>query len=147
MLKPLAGIAAITLALAATAAAYTPEKPKTVRMSGTPCSTTLTGPVFTVAHHTWVMRYAASIHCTGGVGEKTLSIAAQVQKRTQHKVQWFTISGSRRSKGPAPVDPLQLSAKRTVFLGHAYRIIGTGHVALTSGETSSATITSGAWAP
>ena len=122
-----------------------PQTQVTVQMPGGTCSVTEHGPVFPYNNAGWTMTYGGGVSCAGAIGQKTLSVYAQVAG--QDGKTWFTIFGSGLVQGPTPINPLRLRTTRTAYLGHAYRIVAVGHVELPSGKTLSATAYSHGWAP
>ena len=141
---------AATLALACTAAAgrvYAPQKPTTVQMPRVPglsCSVTEYGPKFVFGSGI-TMNYGGGVSCAAGVGLKALHVYVEVQAHNNPR-EYFIVSGSRRRAGPVPINPLRISLARTVFLGHAYRVVAVATVTL-DGKSTGAAAVSRTWAP
>jgi hypothetical protein len=102
----------------ATAYTYAPQPPTTKQIRGVPCSVTERGPVFSIVNGSYMMKYGGGVSCAGGVGERTLDVAAQVAKYLHGKNIWFNISLSGLYQGPTGINPLRLSTGRSAYLGH-----------------------------
>jgi hypothetical protein len=125
-----------------------PVPPRTASIKGIPglsCSVTVMGPMFKIVNLTYVNDYAGSTSCTGAknIGQRSLTICAQVSNRTSGTTVWHTITGSCLSQTLTSANPVYLTTGRTAYLGHGYRIKATATVKYTSGGstvTRSATV-------
>jgi hypothetical protein len=138
----LAALSSAVLAASSSASRYAPGKPVTVQMQGPSCSVTASAPVFISSRRGWVMDYGGGVSCARGLGEKTLQVCDQVK----HSSKWLTIKGSCVDQGPLTSNPVRLKDKRTVFLGHAYRVHAAGEVQFST-LSGSAVANGGAFAP
>ncbi|MGO9883312.1 MAG: hypothetical protein ACLPV4_09890 [Solirubrobacteraceae bacterium] len=123
-----------------------PFPPRTVPIkgiAGLSCSVTEFGPVFKIVNLTYVDTYAGSTSCFGAknVGQRTLTICAQVSNRSAGKTAWYTIAGSCLSNKLTATSPVYLTTGRTAYQGHGYRIKASATVKY---ATSSAAITKSA---
>jgi len=123
-----------------------PFPPRTAPITGIPglsCSVTEIGSIFKIVNLTYVNDYAGSTSCTGAknVGQRSLTICAQVSNRTNGKTVWYTITGSCLSQKLTAANPVSLTTGRTAYLGHGYRIKASATI---SYSTSRGTITGSA---
>ncbi len=105
---------------------YEPYPPRTAAVRGLPvaCSVTAIGSIFKIVNLTYVNTYAGRVSCASAndVGERSLTICAQVSNRTNGKIVWYTITGSCLSRKQTATNPVSLATGRTAYLGHGYRI-------------------------
>jgi hypothetical protein len=71
---------------------------------------------------------------------------AAVSVKVKHGSKWFTITGSCVDQAPLTSNPVRIQDKRTVFLGHAYRVHAAGEVQYST-LGGSAVASGGAFAP
>lgn len=136
-------VSALILAVAGSLALAGPAvatQSVTKQLPGMPCSVTSSYTFYLSAR---AMNYAGGVSCAGGAGQKTLNVVPQVYNVVNGKPLWFNISLASRYQGPAPVNPLRLSATRAAVIGHVYRVLAYGRVTLPNGKTASATACAG----
>ena len=123
-----------------------PFPPRTVPIkgiAGLSCSVTEFGSVFKIVNLTYVNTYAGSTSCVGAknIGQRSLTICAQVSNRSNGQTAWYTIAGSCLSNKLTASNPVDLTTGRTASQGHGYRIKASATVKY---PTSGATITKSA---
>lgn len=106
--------------------------PLTVHAAHYPCSVTAYGPTFRSPAGGWIGAYGGGTSCSGGVGEKTLTVYEQVRGPGGHR--WFTISGSTVVVGPSETNPLRVIRHRRAFLGHEYRTVASARLVVPNGH-------------
>jgi hypothetical protein len=141
MRAPVAFVLA-SLVLPAVAPAALPGLPAptvSAQLPGVPCSVSAT---FHLNRAAKTMSYGGSISCKGA-GEKTIDVVPQVSRVIAGRRHWFSITLAGRYQGPSPVDPLQVSDRRSYSPSHTYRLLVYGGVTTANGHSSSVTVCSG----
>ncbi len=134
----LACVGSLVLASGASAQPSTLHK-RTVQIPGTQCSVTATKS-FTTVNGVYWLNYGGGISCARNVGQKTLDVVPQVFNRVAGKPLWFNIGGAGLFQGPAPANPLRLTAARPAVATHQYRLLVYGRGVLPGGKTASVTV-------
>jgi hypothetical protein len=106
--------------------------PLTVHAPHYPCSVTAYGPTFNHSHSSWNQNYGGGTSCSGGVGEKTLTIYDQVLGQNGHT--WHTITGSAFTAGPKQSNPVRMKRTRAATLGHTYRAVAIAKFVVPNGH-------------
>src|SRR6202012_1898689 len=88
------------------------------RLTGSSCTLTQNGLVFTLVNGSYVLDYGAGTDCGGSSAKNAVTVCAQVANRSPGRTVWFTITGSCLSSGPAVARSVQVSTARTAHLGH-----------------------------
>jgi hypothetical protein len=136
-------LAAIVLALLAPPAATLrplPAQAVSAHLPGLPCSVSAT---LHPNRARKTMSYGGGVHCTRGIGEKTVDVVPQVSNVIAGKQHWFNVELAGRYQGPAPIDPLEVSDHRPYVPSHSYRLLVYGRVTAPNGHSSSVTVCSG----
>jgi hypothetical protein len=137
-------LGSLPLVLSAPASAAQPSPLASAHLPGLPCSLTAT---LHLDSATKTMTYGGSIHCTGGVGEKTVDVVPQVSNVIAGNRHWFNITLAGRYQGPTPIDPLRVSDSRPYVPSHTYRLLVYGRVTPASGHSAAVTVCSGCSGP
>ena len=112
----------------------------TTPLPGVPCSVT---SHLAVDYGLGSMTYRGGVSCGGAAGQKTLAVVPQVFRIVNGHRLWFNLSLVGRYQGPAPINPLRLSASTRAVQGHIYRLLVYGRVTLANGHASSLTACAG----
>lgn len=120
-----------------------PAPTVSAQLPGVPCSVSAT---FHLNRTAKTMSYGGSVSCKGA-GEKTIDVVPQVSRVINGRPHWFDITLAGRYQGPSPVDPLQVSDRRSYSPSHTYRLLVYGHVKTATGHAATATVCSGCTGP
>jgi hypothetical protein len=106
--------------------------PLTMHAPSYPCSVTVYGPTFNSKGSSWNQNYGGGTSCSGGVGQKTLTVYDQVLGQDGHT--WYTLSGSTFTAGPSTSNPVRLKRNRAASLGHVYRAVAKAKLVVPNGH-------------